>query len=77
MSNKDIFGTKSCCTSVLKQQNGIWTERGLVEACSDSILVQAQTNQNISLDNYIPRLSYKICIPQINPRLKALINLDS
>ena len=35
MSNKDII-------SVLKRQNGIGTEIGLAEACSDSILVQAQ-----------------------------------
>ena len=77
MSNKDIFEITSSCTSVLKRRNGIWTEIGLAEACSNSILVQALPNQNISLDNYIPRLSYKDYIPQINRRLRALINLDS
>ena len=75
--SKDISETTSCCTSVLKRQNGISTEIGLAEACSHSILVQAQPTQNISLDNYIPRLSYKDYIPQINRLLRALINLDS
>ena len=77
MSNKDIFEITSSCTSVLKRQNGIWTLISFAEACSDSILVQAQPNQNISVDNYIPRLSYKDYIPQINRRLRALINLDN
>ena len=62
---------------MLKRQNGIWTDIGLAEACSDSILVQAQPNQNISVNNYIQRLYYKDYIPQINRRLRALINLDS
>ena len=62
---------------MLKRQNGIWTQKGLAEACSDSILVQAQPNQNISVDNNIARLSYKDYIPQINRRLRVLINLDN
>ena len=66
MSIKDIFVTTSCCTSVLKRQISIWTVIGLAEACFDSILVQAQPNQNISLDNYIPRLSYEDYILQIS-----------
>ena len=47
------------------------------EACSDSLLVEAHPNQNTSSDNYIPRLSYKDYIPQINRPLGALINLNS
>ena len=62
---------------LLYQENGIWTEIGLAEAFSDGILVQAHPNQKISLENYISRLSYKDYIPQINSRLRALINLDS
>ena len=59
MSNKDIFELTSSCTSVLKRQNGISTEIGHAEACFNSKLVQALPNQNISQDDYIPRLSYK------------------
>ena len=60
---------------MLKRKNGFWSEIGLTVACSDILLIQAQPNQYISLDNYIPR--YKNYMPQINDRLTALINLDS
>ena len=78
MSKKNILkGFKKEKSMLLYQENGIWTEIGLAEAFSDSILVQAHPNQKNSLENYISRLSYKDYIPQIDSRLRALINLDS